>query len=109
MEPVTALMLLITCNDDMRVCREAARSAQEYVSVAACEEGLEKALKRVDDGPQRIGQCLPIAAGHSPSEVSLIWHMSRRGELYAELRPINGVDSGPTRLAGTVSSDSTAR
>lgn len=76
--------------------------------MAACEEGLEKALKRVDTGPQRIGQCLPIAAGHHPSEVSLIWHMSGRGELFAELRPLHSGDGGATRLA-TVSGESTAR
>ncbi|MGE0585969.1 MAG: hypothetical protein AB7O39_12615 [Flavobacteriaceae bacterium] len=109
MEPVTAIMLLIACNDEMRVCREAVHSAKEYVSVAACEEGLEHALKRDDSGPQRIGQCLPVAAGYSPSEVSLIWHMSTRGELYAELRPLNGANSAPTRLAGTVDANTASQ
>lgn len=95
MEPVTAIMLLLSCNDDLGMCREAARSASHYASVEICEDDLLRQMKSAGDGPQRIGQCLALEPSQDPRSVKLRWHLTRAGDLVATVE----AEPAPTQLA----------
>ncbi len=82
MEPLAALMLLITCTDANTGCQQHQPATRTYESVAACEEHIVSEMMSLGVSPRVFGQCIEL--GDKPIE-DVAWRVSSGGELMVTL------------------------
>lgn len=90
MEHIAAILLLLGCSDDGRVCTELPAPQIGYETVQACEQDTPRALSGAGSShPLVLSKCIavdPLAEG----DMEIVWDINERGELLASVVPYNG-------------------
>ena len=85
MEHLAAILLLVTCTDDLGSCREVPAEVPFYQSAADCEADLEPALVRlIRTDPQAFGQCVAVDPADE-GNATLTWEIKEGGVFHAKL------------------------
>ena len=86
MEPIAAIMLILGCDHSMMVCREIARPAYQYTSVAECEADKSLQVRFVDNYPMAVAECVAAPGLEQGQKVVIDWRIDASNGLHAEVR-----------------------
>lgn len=84
MDTAAVLMLLVSCRQDLLLCREETKADVRYESMAECEKQLPAEIARLTNNGQRAyAKCDTYGAKPYKIGVDSFWHVSPNGDLKA--------------------------
>ncbi|RCS23739.1 hypothetical protein DUT91_10660 [Phyllobacterium salinisoli] len=87
MEQLAAIMLLITCSDDLAVCKERPTPTISYETVATCETELRPALRNLaGESPKVFGKCVEVDPEIMERDAAILWEIDANNELKVTIR-----------------------
>ncbi len=86
MEQIAAVLLLVGCNAELSTCREVPVPEPIQVSLETCEAQRPLAMRMAGwEDAKLFSTCVPMASASGKSSVSLVWALTRSGQLSVEL------------------------
>lgn len=84
MDPAAVLMLLVSCRQDLLLCREETKADVRYESVAECRKHKPAEISRLTgDGQRGFAKCHRYGSKPYRIGVDSFWHVSPDGDLKA--------------------------
>ncbi len=84
MEQLAAIMLLISCSDDMSVCNEVNAPQAAYASQEICESQIGNAIRdNASSAPLILGKCVGVNVDELQEDAWITWDINPAGELVA--------------------------
>ena len=84
MEQLAAIMLLISCSDDMSVCQEVNAPQAAYETQQICETQIGNAIRdNAASSPLVLGKCVSVNIDELQEDAWITWDISPAGELVA--------------------------
>lgn len=85
MEQIVALMLLVSCSDDLLSCKEIPTPTVSYQTVHSCNAEMSKLIANHSLDHFILGTCVTADASAFYRDATLVWDISISGKLSAEL------------------------
>ncbi|AQX22062.1 MULTISPECIES: hypothetical protein [unclassified Bartonella] len=83
MNPVLAVLLLVSCTDDFNSCYSNKTMVKIYLTAQACEQKIIPSIKEFTSyGEQIFAQCTNISASVPQQEITLIWSVTNKGNFF---------------------------
>ncbi|OPB32173.1 hypothetical protein [Bartonella sp. AR 15-3] len=83
MNPVIAVLLLVSCTDDFNSCYSNNTMVKIYPTIQICEQKIMPLVKKFTSyGEQIFAQCTNISANEREKEVTLIWSVTNKGNFF---------------------------
>ncbi|PRD43989.1 hypothetical protein C5748_09110 [Phyllobacterium phragmitis] len=99
MEQLAAIMLLITCSDDLAVCKERPAPTVSYETIATCETALKPAVRNLAAESSKVfGKCVEVDPEIMERDVAIYWEIDPNDELKITIREEHE-DENPTITA----------
>lgn len=84
MEQLAAIMLLISCSDDMAMCQEVQAPQAAYASQEICKSQIGSALRsNASAAPVVLGKCVSVNVEELQEDAWITWDINPAGELVA--------------------------
>lgn len=102
MEQIAAILLLLGCSDDGRVCTELHPRQANFDTEASCEAAVPDALRMAgEENPLALAKCVPFEP-LADGQVDIVWHLNDRGELFASVVPYPGDEMPDDTVVATL-------
>ncbi len=89
MEHIAALLLIIGCSQDMKVCEELPAPVPVYETATECDSDLQAALRQLDRSrPRVMGVCVYVDPAMEEQDAELVWDVTAEGKLIASVEPV---------------------
>lgn len=86
MEHIAALLLIIGCSQDMKVCDELPAPTPIYETAAECNSELPAALRGLDGArPRVMGVCVFVDPAMEEEDAELVWDVTADGKIVASV------------------------
>ncbi|MDD9330136.1 MAG: hypothetical protein PV353_06970 [Bartonella sp.] len=83
MNPVIAVLLMVSCTDDFNSCYSNKTMVKIYPTTQACEQKIMSSIKKFTSyGEQIFAQCTNISTNVRQQEVTLIWSVTNKGNFF---------------------------
>jgi hypothetical protein len=90
MEHVAALLLIIGCSPDMKVCEELPAPVPVYETAGECDSELPAALRRLGAAKPRVmGVCVYVDPAMEEQDAELVWDVTADGKLVASVEAVS--------------------
>ncbi|PSJ63428.1 hypothetical protein [Kumtagia ephedrae] len=105
MEHIAALLLIVGCSGDLKVCNEMPVDVSIYETYEECQADLQPTLSHFAGRRDRIlGQCVYVDPAMEEADAELVWDVTPDGKLTASVESYNAdVASRVDRSAKTAS------
>lgn len=81
MEPVAALLFMVTCTPDLVVCREKAEPVRTYATMTECTTEKQR-FKAPGEGNRRVvARCVDIEPASYSTDAAVSWFLGPAGTL----------------------------
>lgn len=88
MEPIAAILFMVSCNPNMIVCREQPAPTAAYDNLGECEVAKTVVTRHVErDGKVTVATCVAVDEDLLESDAEIIWYVNRVGDLKVEISP----------------------
>ncbi|GAB1583193.1 MULTISPECIES: hypothetical protein [Phyllobacteriaceae] len=99
MQQLAAIMLLVTCSNDLAVCHEQPAPTVSYETVATCETELKPAIRNLAAENTRVyGKCVEVDPEIMERDAAIFWEIDANDELQITIREEHE-DANPTMMA----------
>jgi len=90
MEHIAALLLIIGCSQDMKVCEELPAPVPVYETATECDSDLQTALRELDRArPRVMGLCVYVDPAMEEQDAELVWDVTADGKLVASIEAVS--------------------
>ncbi|RLQ88212.1 hypothetical protein [Notoacmeibacter ruber] len=84
MEQLAAIMLLVSCSDDMSMCTEVEAPQAAYETQEICETQVGDAIRQnASSAPLVLGKCVSVNINELQEDAWITWDINPAGELVA--------------------------
>ncbi|KXF76205.1 hypothetical protein ATN84_15010 [Paramesorhizobium deserti] len=99
MEQLAAIMLLVTCSNDLAVCHERPAPTVSYETITTCQTELKPAIENLAAENTRIyGKCVEVDPEIMEQDVAIYWEIDANDELKITIREEHEGEN-PTMMA----------
>nr|WP_081632710.1 hypothetical protein [Bartonella bovis] len=80
MNPIVAVLLLVSCTDDLNSCYSNDSMVKVYPTAQICEQDIIPSIKKLTSSGQQIfAQCTDIPINSTLQKTSLVWSVTNQG------------------------------
>ncbi|MCP1199737.1 hypothetical protein [Notoacmeibacter sp. MSK16QG-6] len=97
MEQLAAIMLLISCSDDMAICNEVEAPQAAYATQEICETQIGGAIREnASAAPLVLGKCVTVNVDELQEDAWITWDINPAGELVAAVEFDDDIEMAAT-------------
>lgn len=105
MQHLAAIMVLISCSNDLDVCKERPTPTVSYETIATCKTELKPAIDNLGAESTRVyGKCVEVDPDVLERDAAIYWEIDKNDELQVTIREEHEEDPAMAARSQTMGS-----